>query len=229
MQTQSYKILQTGAHQAQSCVTSYLKYLFTFRPNAHLFEIMVPFKEISIPVFTDESLELHTPSKKHVKPTAKSSKVRFFSCSFILYFYNLNLFGILCVINEFHLACNTPVIHCVSLLLKNPSAKLATEPYRPNAAVRRPKRAAATTKKSYKELDTDGSLSESETPPVSKANTSPYQCHFLSLFLCCISTFEHKIFNWYCLPRTIFLNQVKRIKTKICVEQMPPNPDPFLS
>lgn len=82
----------------------------------------------------------------------------------------------MCVISEFHLACNTPVIRYVSLLfkLKNLSAKRATEPDRPNAAVRRPKRAAATTKKSYKELDTDGSLSESETPPVSKANTSPY-------------------------------------------------------
>lgn len=26
-----------------------------------------------------------------------------------------------------------------------------------------------------------------------------------------------------------FFNQVKQIKTKICVGQMPPNPDPFLS
>lgn len=47
--------------------------------------------------------------------------------------------------------------------------KPAAAPRRPNAANRRPQRAAATTIKCYKDPDTDESQSESEKPPVSKA------------------------------------------------------------
>ncbi|XP_073325885.1 synaptonemal complex protein 2 [Pagrus major] len=48
------------------------------------------------------------------------------------------------------------------------TVKPAAAPNRPNAANRRPQRAAAITTKSYKEPDTDESQSESEKPPVSK-------------------------------------------------------------
>lgn len=62
-------------------------------------------------------------------------------------------------------ACNYTFGHNVSLLcnLKSPCAKQATEPDRPQAAGRRPRRAAANTTKSYKERDSDDSLSELET------------------------------------------------------------------
>ncbi|XP_030279267.1 synaptonemal complex protein 2 isoform X4 [Sparus aurata] len=48
--------------------------------------------------------------------------------------------------------------------------KPAAAPRRPNAANRRPQRAAATTIKCYKDPDTDESQSESEKPPVSKSS-----------------------------------------------------------
>ncbi|XP_036958544.1 synaptonemal complex protein 2 isoform X4 [Acanthopagrus latus] len=51
--------------------------------------------------------------------------------------------------------------------------KPAAAPKRPNAANRRPQRAAATAIKCYKDPDTDESHSESEKPPVSKAKNLP--------------------------------------------------------
>lgn len=51
--------------------------------------------------------------------------------------------------------------------------KPAAAPNRRHAAGRRPQRAAAASAKSYKEPDTDYSQSESDEPPVSKANDYP--------------------------------------------------------
>ncbi|XP_075898427.1 synaptonemal complex protein 2 isoform X2 [Nelusetta ayraudi] len=50
----------------------------------------------------------------------------------------------------------------------NPCVKQRTEPALPRTAGRGPRRAAAVTRKNYKELDTDSSLSELETVPLSK-------------------------------------------------------------
>lgn len=51
-------------------------------------------------------------------------------------------------------------------------------PSRPQAAGRRPKRAAATSTKCYRDPDTDGSQSETEEAPASKAK---YVCTFIYL------------------------------------------------
>ncbi|XP_039657476.1 synaptonemal complex protein 2 isoform X4 [Perca fluviatilis] len=59
----------------------------------------------------------------------------------------------------------------------NKTVKPAVAPSRPHAAVRRPRRSAATSK-NYREPDTDDSHSESEKPPVPKANASPISYYF---------------------------------------------------
>ncbi|XP_035863717.1 synaptonemal complex protein 2 isoform X3 [Sander lucioperca] len=59
----------------------------------------------------------------------------------------------------------------------NKTVKPAVAPSRPHAAGRRPRRSAATFK-NYREPDTDDSQSESEKPPVPKANASPISYYF---------------------------------------------------
>lgn len=78
-----------------------------------------------------------------------------------------------------------PFSHNVSLLFNQKKADMKERveqpkktvkpatPNRPYTAGRRPQRAAATSAKSYREPDTDDSLSESEKAPVSKANNFP--------------------------------------------------------
>lgn len=58
-----------------SCTYLHLNQMFIYLTFA--------FKVISILVFTDETFELHTSSKKPVKPSAKSSKVRSFLVVFL--------------------------------------------------------------------------------------------------------------------------------------------------
>ncbi|XP_032375632.1 synaptonemal complex protein 2 isoform X3 [Etheostoma spectabile] len=59
----------------------------------------------------------------------------------------------------------------------NKTVKPAVPPSRPHAAGRRPRRSVATSK-NYREPDTDDSQSESEKPPVPKANASPISYYF---------------------------------------------------
>lgn len=67
------------------------------------------------------------------------------------------------------------------------TAKQTTAPNKAHAAGRRPRRAAATSTKSYKEPDTDDSHSESEKPPGPKAK----------YFICIVSLSLFKIIVVY--------------------------------
>lgn len=60
----------------------------------------------------------------------------------------------------------------------------ATAPNRPHAAGRRPQRTAATSTKSYRELDTDDSQSESEELPAPKAKDFPIYSVTLAFSYC---------------------------------------------
>lgn len=109
------------------------------------------------------------------------------------------------------LLCNIAVRHSVSLFNQkrpevkgrveqpNKAVKLAPAPKRLHAAGRRSKRTAAISTKSYKEPDTDDSLSELEKPAVPKAKYFTLS-HVLILFFNHqknVSTFVKKNNNYF--------------------------------